>query len=175
MGKSAQKNPPGKSPAKSSRTYTTKIPDNFLQRGWAKRFFDVIALQVMIALARRLERPDLVEVATLLQKTRDRLSHWNCAAPLSSRLHFLACSSGTKKEPKPKLLSPDIFRWGRGLPHEGVGAKKFGMPLENREIKLFLAGYPGIWPGYPGGRPKSLTLSSSSQIRKEISRKSGRR
>ena len=45
--------------------------------------------------------------------------------------------SGTKKEPKPKLLSPDIFRWGRGLPHEGVGAKKFGMSLETREIKRF--------------------------------------
>ena len=29
-GKSAQKNPPGKSPAKSSRIYTTKIPDTFL-------------------------------------------------------------------------------------------------------------------------------------------------
>ena len=39
-------------------------------------------------------------------------------------------SSGTKKEHKPKFLSPDIFRWGRGLPHEGVGAKKFGMSLK---------------------------------------------
>ena len=37
-GKSAQKNPPGKSPAKSSKTYTTKIPDNFLQRGMANIF-----------------------------------------------------------------------------------------------------------------------------------------
>ena len=44
---------------------------------------------------------------------------------------------GTKKEHKPKLLSLDIFRRGRGLPHEGVGAKKFGMSLETREIKLF--------------------------------------
>ena len=42
-----------------------------------------------------------------------------------------------KKLHKPKLLSPDTFRWGRGLPHEGVGAKKFGMSLETREIKLF--------------------------------------
>ena len=45
-----------------------------------------------------------------------------------------------KKEPKPKLLSPDIFRWGGGLPREGVGAKKFGMSLERVEtqrIKLF--------------------------------------
>ena len=36
-GKSAQKNPPGKSPAKSSKIYTTKIPDTFLQRGRAKK------------------------------------------------------------------------------------------------------------------------------------------
>ena len=37
VGKSAQKNPPGKSPAKSSKICTTKIPDTFLQRGRAKR------------------------------------------------------------------------------------------------------------------------------------------
>ena len=36
MGKSAQKNPPGKSLAKSSKFYTTTIPDAFLQRGQAK-------------------------------------------------------------------------------------------------------------------------------------------
>ena len=42
--------------------------------------------------------------------------------------------SGTKKEHKPKS---GYFRWGRGLPHEGAGAKKFGMSLETREIKLF--------------------------------------
>ena len=35
VGKSAQKNPPGKSPAKSSKFCTAKIPDTFLQRGWA--------------------------------------------------------------------------------------------------------------------------------------------
>ena len=35
VGKSAQQNPPGKSPTKSSKFYTTKIPDNFLQRGQA--------------------------------------------------------------------------------------------------------------------------------------------
>ena len=50
----------------------------------------------------------------------------------------LGINSGTKKEPKPKLFGPDIFRWGRGLPREGVGAKKFGMSLETREIKLFV-------------------------------------
>ena len=35
LWESAQKNPPGKSPAKSSKNYTTKIPNTFLQRGWA--------------------------------------------------------------------------------------------------------------------------------------------
>ena len=34
-GKSAQKNPPGKSPAKASKIYTTKFPNAFLQRGRA--------------------------------------------------------------------------------------------------------------------------------------------
>ena len=38
VGKSAQKNPPGKSPAKPSKVYTTKIPDTFLQRGRANKF-----------------------------------------------------------------------------------------------------------------------------------------
>ena len=47
-------------------------------------------------------------------------------------------------------MSLDIFRWGRGLPHEGVGAKKFGMPLETREIKLFWRDIPGFRPDIPG-------------------------
>ena len=55
--------------------------------------------------------------------------------------------SGKKKEIKPKLFGPDIFRWGGDLPLEGVGVKKFGMPLEKpRKTKLlggYLAGYPG--------------------------------
>ena len=38
VGKSAQKNPPGKSPAKSSKIYTTRIPDSFLQRGRANKW-----------------------------------------------------------------------------------------------------------------------------------------
>ena len=59
---------------------------------------------------------------------------------------FAGCllQSGTKKEHKPKLLSPDVFRWDKGLPHEGVGAKKFGMSLETREIKLFWRDIPGF-------------------------------
>ena len=52
--------------------------------------------------------------------------------------------SGTKKEHKPKLLSPDVFRWGKGLPREGVGAKKFGMSLETKEIKIFWRDIPGF-------------------------------
>ena len=62
--------------------------------------------------------------------------------------------SGTKEEHKPKLLSPDIFRWGGGLPREGVRAKKFGMSLETREINFFGVGYPGILLRYPGAPRK---------------------
>ena len=63
--------------------------------------------------------------------------------------------SGKKKEPKLKLFGPDIFGWGGGLPREGVGAKKFGMPLETREIKLFGRDILGF-AGKPWGCPKSL-------------------
>ena len=47
------------------------------------------------------------------------------------------CTSVKKKEPKPKLFGPDIFRWGGGLPREGVGAKKFGMSLEAQANQTF--------------------------------------
>ena len=57
--------------------------------------------------------------------------------------------SGKKKKPKPNLFGPDIFRWSGGLPREWVGAKKFGMSFEAQRIQTFLAGYPGILPGYP--------------------------
>ena len=65
-------------------------------------------------------------------------------------LDFAGLESGTKREPKPKLLSPDIFWWGGGLPREGLGAKKFGMSLETQGIKLF----GGILSGYPGSARK---------------------
>ena len=41
----------------------------------------------------------------------------------------------------------DIFRWGEGLPHEGIRAKKFGTSLEAREIQVFGREYPGILTG----------------------------
>ena len=50
-------------------------------------------------------------------------------------LHPLAVlqqESGKKKEPKPKLFGPGIFRWGGGLPRERVGAKKSGVSLETQ-------------------------------------------
>ena len=54
-------------------------------------------------------------------------------------LSVLKCGvpkSGKKKEHRPKLLGPDIFWWGGGLPRERVGAKKFGMSLETQETKF---------------------------------------
>ena len=49
-------------------------------------------------------------------------------------------TSGRKNEPKPKLLGADIFRWGGGLPREGVGAKKFGMSFATQGNQTFLGG-----------------------------------
>ena len=62
--------------------------------------------------------------------------------------------SGTEKEPKPKLFGPDIFQWGRGLPRERVGAKKFDTSLETREIKLFGRDIPGFCRDIPGAPEK---------------------
>ena len=62
------------------------------------------------------------------------------AAQRGAQFYFIF--AGTKKEPKPKLLSPDILRWGGGLPREGVGAKKLGMSLETQGIKLFWRDIP---------------------------------
>ena len=57
--------------------------------------------------------------------------------------------SGKKKEPKPKLLGPDVLLWGGGFPREGVGAGKFGMSLKTRESKLFWWDIPGFCRDIP--------------------------
>ena len=60
-------------------------------------------------------------------------------------------TSGTKKKPKLKLLSPNISWWGGGLPRKLVGAKKFGMSLKNQGNQTFFGGisrdFAGISPG----------------------------
>ena len=62
--------------------------------------------------------------------------------------------SGAKEEHKPKLLSLDIFRWGRGLPRRGGGQKVRYVP-RSKGSQTFWAGYPGILLGYPGGARKA--------------------
>ena len=62
---------------------------------------------------------------------------------------FVHIVCGRKRNPNPNFFGPDIFRWGRGLPHEAVGAKKFGMSLETREIKLFWRDIPGFCRDIP--------------------------
>ena len=71
--------------------------------------------------------------------------------------------SGTKKEPKHKLLSPDIFCLGRGLRRERMGAKKFGTSLETREIKLFWRAIPGFCRDIPAV-PKKFEKKSLCSI-----------
>ena len=75
-----------------------------------------------------------------------------CSNTLFSNTSALTNSllfSGRKKEPKPKLFGPDIFQWGRGLPRERVGDKKFDTSLETREIKLFGRDIPGFCRDIP--------------------------
>ena len=80
-------------------------------------------------------------------------------------LAFIAkAMSGTKKEHKPKLLSPDIFWWGGGLPREGVGGQKVRYAPRNQGKETFLAGYPGFLPGYPGGRPEKFEKTNCVQF-----------
>ena len=79
----------------------------------------------------------------------------------------IGLASGKKKEPKPNLFGPDIFGWGGGPPREGVGAKKFGMSLETREIKLLWRDIPGFcWdiPGTPEKFEKKKFLFSSHPL-----------
>ena len=56
----------------------------------------------------------------------------------------------------------------KGFPREGVGAEvgaeKCGLSLEARETKFFLAGYPGILPGYPGGAPEKFERKNCVQF-----------
>ena len=66
------------------------------------------------------------------------------------------CFLGNEKEHKPRLLGPDIFRWGGGLPHEVVRAKKFGMSLEIRGKTSFSAGYSGMFAGIFRGVPEKF-------------------
>ena len=63
--------------------------------------------------------------------------------------------TGKKKEHQPKLLGSDMFRWGGGLPREGVGAKRRDTSLET-QVKNPFGGSPGILAGISWGRPKSL-------------------
>ena len=78
---------------------------------------------------------------------RELLS-WNCSGPQASENYMLSSfpepclpedfqghkivsefrKPGTKKEHKPKLLGPDMFRWGGGLPCGSVCASKPGKP-----------------------------------------------
>ena len=56
-------------------------------------------------------------------------------------------TSGKKKEPKPKLLGPDIFGWGESLLREGEGGQKVRYAFRNPGKPNFWAGYPGILAG----------------------------
>ena len=64
--------------------------------------------------------------------------------------------SGTKNEPKPKLFEPGYLPAGVGVFHAKGWGPKVRYALRNQGNQTFLAGYPGILPGYPGGARKVL-------------------
>ena len=47
-----------------------------------------------------------------------------------------------------------MFRWGGGLPCEGVGAKKFGVSFETQGSQTFWRDIPGFCPDIPGAPKK---------------------
>ena len=58
FGKDAQKNPPGKSPAKSSKIYTTKTPDTFLRRGRANDCTTLVRAGTKRKFGRKMRPPE---------------------------------------------------------------------------------------------------------------------
>ena len=71
---------------------------------------------------------------------RNRSRNWNCPSLLNFR---------QEKGAQTQTFWSGYFRWGRGLPCEGVGPKKFDMSLETREIKLFWRDIPGFCRDIP--------------------------
>ena len=69
-------------------------------------------------------------------------------------VHIWFLESGKENGPKPKLFGPDISGWGRGLPREGPGAKKFGMSFETQGNQMFWRDIPGFCGEIPGAPEK---------------------
>ena len=70
---------------------------------------------------------------------------WQCVSRVTH-----SAFSGKKKEPKPKFFGPDILRWGRGLPREGVGGQKVRyVPRSQGNLKLFVRDIPGFCRDIP--------------------------
>ena len=61
--------------------------------------------------------------------------HTACECRLHN--HRQQRTSGKRQEAKPELSGPDTLWWGRGLPREGVGAKKFGMTFQTKGNRVF--------------------------------------
>ena len=63
-----------------------------------------------------------------------------------------------------QTLRPDIFRWGGGLPREGVGVKKFGMSLETH-------GKQTVWRDIPLRFPNAVVLNAVGRRNTQMSAK----
>ena len=60
-----------------------------------------------------------------------------------------------EKRAETQTWSPDIFRWGGGLPREGVGGPKSSVcPSKPGKLKLFWRDIPGFCRDIPGAAEK---------------------
>ena len=65
-----------------------------------------------------------------------------------------------EKGTRSQIFGPDIFRWGGGLPREGVGAEKFGMSFATEGNRIF-------WPDITGVAEKiekTIVFNSCSRM-----------
>ena len=81
---------------------------------------------------------------------RDKIVHvfWQDGGGWLVHWHAVQDSSGKKKEPKPKLLGPDVLHWGGGLPREGVGGRQ----------EASITWCDLFWPKFGQKMPKSISL-----------------
>ena len=78
----------------------------------------------------------------------------NPFSKLLKQCHVSADCQARKRNPNPNFPVWISSGGGRGLPREGVGAKKCGMSLETRAIKRFWRDIPGSCRDIPGAAQK---------------------
>ena len=102
---------------KGMRTATFQFSESGGSLNGPGLFTELPFLQKSLPNASR-KRCELEDAETLRLRHRVNWRGPSRFQPESMQSGSIQLQTGTKKEHKPKLLSSDIFRWGRGLPRE---------------------------------------------------------